>query len=684
VRPLLPALAIIALQLVFFRLPAGLFVQGLIVGGLTSLVALGMALTYRSNRILNFAHADMGTTPLVLSALLVAEWHWPWLVAVLVGCAAALVLGGIVEVAIIRRFASAPRLLLTVATIGLGQLLYSGGLILPRAFGRGPVDQLTLPAPFQFRMEIAGTIFRAYALLAFIVVPVATIALTYFLRRTHVGVAVRASADRSDRATSLGIPVKRLQTVVWAIAALLSFGAVFLRSGLPGSPGATAFSFAILLRAMAALLIGRMTQLTTIATTAIAFGVLEQGVGQNASPHRPPIDAVLAVVVIVALALQRRQLSRVAIDDSSSWRSSEDVRPVPKAIARVPMVKVIRWSGYAVLGAVALVLPHLLSIDRQFKAEALLVYALLCLSVVVLTGWSGQVSLGQIAFFALGAALGGKATTAWHLDLTLAMGLAAVAGGVAAVVIGLPAVRLRGFYLAVTTFAIALATTNYFLNRSYDIGKWVPRGRVARPVLFGKIDLDSQIAFYYVVLAILLVVLWGLRGVRNSRTGRAMLAVRDNERAAQAYSISVTRLRLTAFALSGAIASLAGCLLVHVSGGFDSQPYSAGENLTVFSMAVVGGVASPAGAVLGALYVQGTRWFLPVEWQLLSSGIGILLVLLILPGGLGGLALRLRDRLYERVARKEGIDAAGLAQQRLDLEPASVVDAADHMAEVEA
>jgi hypothetical protein len=80
---------------------------------------------------------------------------------------------------------------------------------------------------------------------------------------------------------------------------------------------------------------------------------------------------------------------------------------------------------------------------------------------------------------------------------------------------------------------------------------------------------------------------------------------------------------------------------------------------------VVGGVAAPAGAVLGALYIQGTRWFLPIEWQLLASGFGILLVLLIMPGGLGGLALRIRDLWLERVAAKHGVDAAGISMTRL-------------------
>ncbi len=673
---MLPALAIVAVQQLLFPLSAGLFVHGMLVGGLTSLVALGMALTYRSNRVLNFAHADLGTTPLVLAAMLSTVWGWPWLAATGIGLVGSLVLGAVVELAVIRRFAKAPRLLLTVATLGLSQLLLASAILLPRAFGRGAVEDVSLVAPFQFRFAIGGFVFRTYALLAVIVIPLAAIALGVLLRRTAVGVAVRAAADSSDRAGSLGVPVKRLQTVVWSLAALLSFIAVFLRAGLLPGTAAAGLSFAVLLRALAALLIGRMTELTTIATTAVALGVLEIGVGQNTeSPDL--IDPVLAVVIAVALVLRRRAARRVDIADASSWRASEDVRPLPAALARLPRVRAARIGGLLLLAGVAVVLPHLLSIDRVFKAETLLVYALLCLSVVVLTGWSGQVSLGQIAFFALGACLGGKATVDWGLDLTLALLLAAVAGAVAAVVVGLPALRLGGLYLAVTTFAFALATTSYLLNPRFSIAEWVPQGRIPRPPLLGRVDLDSQTRFYYVVLAVLVAVLLALRGIRSSRTGRAMLAVRDNERAAQAFSISATRVRLTAFALSGAIAAMAGCLLVHVSGGLDENPYHPAENLAVFSMAVVGGVATPAGAILGALYVQGTRWFLPVSWQLLSSGAGILLVLLIAPGGLGGLALRLRDRWVEAVAARAGLDAAGISVVRLGAEePAAGPDVA--------
>jgi branched-chain amino acid transport system permease protein len=139
---------------------------------------------------------------------------------------------------------------------------------------------------------------------------------------------------------------------------------------------------------------------------------------------------------------------------------------------------------------------------------------------------------------------------------------------------------------------------------------------------------------------------------------------------------------MTAFALSGGIAGLAGSLFVHHQQSFDTQPYQPGENLLVFTMVVLGGVATPLGAVLGAVWLMGTRWFLPSEWQLLASGAGVLLVLLILPGGFGGLVLQLRDRWLIQLARARGLDVAGFTPAHLDPGTEGHAEAAVHAAEV--
>lgn len=653
-----PVIAILALQLMFFPVPSGIWLNGAIVGGLTALIALGMALTWRSNGVVSFAQADLGMAPVMLVHLLIAAWGWSWGLAVATGLVASILLGGIVELAVIRRFRKAPRLLLTVATIGLAQVLGGIAIALPELFDE-TVLAPQLDPPFTVDFRFGGWTFGAPEVLALIAVPVVVVVLALLLQRSDVGLAARASADSADRASLLGIPVGRVQTAIWAFAALLAFVAVLLRASVLSLPLGSALSLGVLLRALTALLVGRLTDLPVIASTAVALGILELGVSFNASTPLV-LDPILAAVVVCAILLRGvtgRRGPRLAADEATSWRSADEVRPIPAAIARLTPVRLVRSGGIALLVAIGIALPYLLPVDRSLKSSALLIYALLGLSIVVLTGWAGQVSLGQVALFAVGAAVGAKATTDWGFDLTLGLLIASVAGGLAAVSMGAPALRLRGLELAVVTLAAAIAVTSWVLNpRFFD---WVPTARVDRPPLLGRFDITSATAIHHLSLALLLIGLLALRGIRQSRTGRALLALRDNERGAQAYGLSPLRLRLTAFAISGALAGLAGGMFAHHQQSFGTQPFQPFQNFAIFTMVVLGGVGSPMGAVLGALWLQGTRWFLPGEWQLLASGAGVLFILLIVPSGIGGLLLRLRDAWLGRLATERGIDAPG-------------------------
>lgn len=666
----LPPVAILAIQWTVYPLPLGVFARGVLVGAVTALIALGMALIYRSNRIVNFAQGDLGAAPAVLVFLLLAEWGWPYPLAVGAGALAAFCLGGLVELAVIRRFFRAPRLVLTVATIGLAQLLTGLAVFLPRWFGvDGSFIAPRIDDPFDARIQIGDTIFRANSLIALVVTPVVVLGLIVFLKSTSIGIAIRASADRADRAALLGVPVKRLQTLVWGVAALLAFTATFLRAGILGLPVGTVLSLGILLRSLTALLLGGLTRLPVIGATAVALGVLELGIDWHQGEtipglgaEFPPLDAILAVVILVALLLQRRGAGRTDLDDQSSWQAADEVRPIPFELARLPEIRAAKVGLLGLLAVVAVALPHFLAVDKSLKASAVMIYAILALSVVVLTGWAGQVSLGQVAFFAIGAATAGKLSSTWNIDLVLAVLAAGVIGAFAAVLVGLPALRFRGLYLAVTTFAFALATTAYLLDRGYF--SWVPAQRVERKPLLGRIDIASPTAIYYVMLISLVLVLFALQGVRHSRTGRVLIALRDNERGAQAYAIDVVRAKLSAFAMSGFLASAAGGLFVHHQQAFGVIPYQPAENLSIFTMAVVGGITSIPGALLGALYFQGSRWFLPLQWQFLASGFGVLLVLMILPGGLGGLMYSIRNQALRWVAGRRSIVVPSLLADR--------------------
>ena len=564
--PFVPAISIIVLQLIVFPMGIGPWVLGVVIGMLTALVALGLALIYRANRILNFAQADLGTVPTTLAVGLIAVSGVPYLVGLFLGLGAAVLLGVVVELAIIRRFFRAPRLLLTVATIGLSQLLIVCGLLLPRLWGVKIFTNQALPDPFTARVELGSVVFGGSELLAMAVAPLILVALALFLRGTDVGIAVRASADRTDRAALLGIPVRRLQTLIWGVAAALSFVGVFLQVSIFGYSGAGALSAGALVFALSALIIGRMEHLAAITASAIALRVLDQGVAAKYPSDVGRIYLVLAVVLLVVLALRRVSTRRQDVD-AAALNAADEVRPIPAELRRLPLVRWGRVLIPVVLVALAAALPLWLAPSQELKASTVAVYALITLSVVVLTGWAGQVSLGQMAFVAVGAAVGAVATVTWQVDIVVAILASGAAGALVAVIVGLPALRQPGLFLAVTTLTFSLACTNFLLNRKEQ--DWIPRGQVSARPLFRQFDLSSEAAMYEFVLAIVVLSFLAVAGIRRSRTGRALIAVRDNERGAASYSIPLVRVKLTGFALSGFLAAVAGCLLVHVNRGYD-------------------------------------------------------------------------------------------------------------------
>jgi branched-chain amino acid transport system permease protein len=678
-----PALAILLLQVVFFPLESqngssgalwGIYMLGIILGLLNALVAVGMALVYRSNRILNFAQGDLGTVPTILAVNLVVLSGIPYLLGLLTGVASAIVLGGLVEFLIIRRFFRASRLILTVATIGLSQLLAVCGLLIPNIWGKTPTS-LQIHAPFTVDFTLSPIIFHAESVLALIVAPLALVGVALFLRFTSVGMAVRASAERGDRASLLGIPVKGLQTLVWALAALLSFIGLFLRAGIVGLPVLNLLSFGALLFALAALMLGRLTNLPAIALSAVALGILEQAVVWN-NPRSPElVYPVVAGVVLVALFLRRKTSTRLDADGASTWQTADEVRSIPPELRHLPEVRAVVWGTGILITAFLVALPALPYFSTHQsdlrKAGVVAVFSIIVLSIVVLTGWAGQVSLGQMAFAAVGGAVGALAAVEWNLDLALALPLCGICGAVVAMIVGVPALRLRGLFLAVSTLAFALAVSYYLLNSKHF--SWIPRDRFARSDLFGVIKLENNDrAMYWVCVGALAITLLVLRGIRHSRTGRVLLAQRENERGALSFGISVTRAKLTAFAISGFFAAMAGCLLVQFQQQYTDALFSPAESFNVFTSAVVGGLGSMAGAVIGALYLWGGKWWLqnpsfPPLLYLLPSALGVLVVLLVLPGGLAGLVYRLRDRWLRWVAARHDLVVPSLiADVRVD------------------
>jgi ABC-type branched-subunit amino acid transport system ATPase component/ABC-type branched-subunit amino acid transport system permease subunit len=652
--------------------PAGVLVQGVIIGALTALVSFGIALIYRTNRVVNFAQADLGVVPAAVAIMLIlprtgrfgqqGEPRLSYWIAMPLAILMAVVLGAFVERVFIRRFSKAPRLILMVVTIGLSQILAGFGTAIPFLFGSVLPPQ-RYPSPFDFSFEIDPIVFHGNDLIAVIMTTVAIAGLFGFLRFTNVGIAIRASAESTDRASLLGINVGRTQNVAWIVATVLSTVAMLLRAGILGLPIGSAFGPSMLLRALAAAVIGRMESFGAMFVAACGLGIVETAIIWNEGKGTLVDPAIFVIVIAALLLLRRRKESRADDQAISSWQNVDQVRPVPRELRHLPEV---RWLGrglVALLGLVLLALPWVLNDGDTNLAAAVFIYAIIAVSLVMLTGWAGEISLGQVAFVAIGSAVAGGLNVHYGWDLTLTTLAAAVVGGAASIIIGLPALRIRGLFLAVSTMAFALATSSYLLNRDYF--GYLPDNlseRVERYPLLGRADITGETAFYFVCLGGLLMVLWSARGLQRSRVGRILIATRENERAAQAFGINLTRAKLLAFALSGFFASFAGGLFAVHQRAVGQDVFAPVESIRALTMVVVGGLGSVPGALLGAVFLKSTEWFntmVPQKFRFLftfaGSGIGLIGVLWFFPGGLGSLMYRARDAYLRFVAGRRRI-----------------------------
>jgi branched-chain amino acid transport system permease protein len=653
--------------------PPGVLLRGAVIGGLYALGAIGIVLVWRGTGIVNFAQAELGAVAAVLSIEFVVQWHLNYFLAVGLGLVIAAAMGWLIDLAIIRRFRNAPRLILTVATIGVAQVLAGLAILIPLVFSGIGAGRFS--TPFSFHFTVDPVAFDGNSVVVLVAVPLVLALLAWFLRGSDYGIAIRAAADNDDRANLLGIPTRRLSGLVWAMAAVLSALAVILRVPLFGFASFSNVSGAgnsLLLRLLAAAVIGRMEHLPRTVVAAIGIGVFEELASSELS-NTNVVDALLVGVILVALLVQRDAFRRSSETGISSWRAIREVRPVPGELAGLPEVRWGRAALQWVLVAVAVTVPIWARPSQEQALALLCVYGIVAISLLLLTGWAGQISLGQFALVGIGGSATGilYAEHGWDYFAALPVGIAVA--GLAAVVIGLPALRVRGPFLAVTTLAFAVTASTYLLS-SQHLGWFVPRV-VTPPVLWERIDLGEGWVQYEACLVALVLAILAARNLRHSRVGRALIAVRDNESAAATMTIAPTRTKLLAFALSGAFAGFAGSLYVVTQGGIFSDAFDPEVSVRLFSMVVIGGLSTIPGALLGAAYVRGAEFFLPAQWSLIASGAGILVLLLVLPEGLGGGLYRVRDGLLRRIAARRGLHVPSLLEDRRPADVASDEDA---------
>jgi branched-chain amino acid transport system permease protein len=679
------ALATVGFLVVFqaiFHLTIGNYINGLVLGALYGVLAVGIILIYRSFRIINFAAAAVGAVPAIVAFMLDVNGRANYLVALPVALIGGALMGLLAGTLMSYRFARGSRLIATVVTIGIAQSFAILAFYIPIWMGQSAATQSYIPTPWKsWRINDSrgAPVLTGDQLFALLSVLVAATAVWAFLRYSRIGIALRAASENADRAGLLGIPVRRVQTIAWGLAGALAALAIYGQGPLISVPRDATLGFATLLYGLAAAVVAGMEGIWTALAAGLAIGLVIFG-SVSTNGDSDVASALMLVLILGALLVRRGQLARAYSTGVATWREVKIFRRVPAKMASLPEVWGAKLGIGVLVAALALLLPLKMVGDENVPLLTLLpMYGIVAVSLVVLTGWAGQISLGQFGIVGMAAGVSGGLVANHGIDFFLALGIAIVVGALSAVVIGLPALRVQGLYLAVTTLAFGFVVPDFMLNSHYTVGAHImPNGyasTIKRPLLYGRFDLADNTIFYFVCLGLLVVAMCAAAAFRRYRSGRILLAARDNQRAAMAYGINVTRARLAAFAVSGAIAGMAGVLIPYAHHTVIPDDFAAQYGIVIFLAAVIGGLGSLPTAVAGTMLLEAAVIFGPQLFKLWGQTATVILPLLLTgpllvaqltfyPGGLAQQVYQARDAYLRWVAARRGLDVPSLTADR--------------------
>jgi branched-chain amino acid transport system permease protein len=519
-----------------------------------------------------------------------------------------------------------------------------------------PIDRFVLPAIVAFAAVVLWAAFR-------------------FLR---IGLAVRAASENELGAAFLGWSPNRLGIITWTVSSMLATAIGILIAPLTSLTPAT-FTL-LIVPALAAAVVGRFTSFFWILIAGLLIGVVESLVTPLQAGH--PLlasatglqDVIPLLIIVGALLIGGERLP---------GRGNLEVTRLPLA----PPPRRLLPTTAATAGVVVVLL-ILLSGGWRYSLVVTMVTALLCLSLVVATGYTGQIALAQLSIAGLTSFVLAIAVATWGLPFPLGPLAAIVIGSAIGVLFGLPALRFRGVNLAIATLALAFAANSVlFQNQAFAGG---PNGRIVKPpqlfgINFGISAGNGNFRLLYCISALVIVslVFIGVGNLRRSETGRRLLAVRGNERAAASLGINVATTKLTAFALSAAIAALAGVLTVYnqIGGRVSFDAFDALTSVSILAFAYLGGIGRLSGAVIGGTFGAGSFTFYALaQWWsgfnnygLVIGGAALIVTAVRNPEGIAGAhVLRLawparwrRSSLAPSAASDGAAAVAALAQVRL-------------------
>ena len=640
-------------------------------GGVFAALALALVITYRASGVVNFATGAVALyvaftyAGLRKGELLVIVpglpktvdlgqdlGFWP---AAAISLAFAALLGALLYLLVFRPLREAPPLARAVASLGV--LVVLQGVLAIRQ-GTNPVSVRPIfPAE---RWELGSIMIlsdRFY--LALTVVGLAVL-LTAAFRFTRFGLLTRATAESQTGAYVSGVSPDRVALVNWMISAVIAGIAGILIA--PVSPLTPVTYTLFVVPALAAAVVGRFQYLVPIVVAGIAIGMLQaEGLSLVANyswmPRSGSSELVPLIVIFVAL---------LVLGGGMPVRGGL----VRQRLGRAPRPRSLVLPAAVGTAAGALVL---LATAGTWRAAVIgtFISAIIGLSFVVVTGYAGQVSLAQLALAGTAAFTLSGLTEGWGVPFPLAPLLAALVATVIGVLVGLPALRLRGLTLGVVTLALAYAIEAVWFRNADFVSS--SGARVTPPSIFG-IELGigagrdfPRIEFGLLCLFTLAVVACGVALLRRSPLGSAMLAVRANERSAAAAGIDVVRVKVLSFAIASFIAGLGGSLLAYRRGVVSFDSFTAIGGLALLSTAYLAGVTSVSGGILagilsasGIAFIAMDRWVDLGQWFNVISGVLLVITLIAHPEGVASIGHDLADRLTRWRTRDRGTDAEAI------------------------
>jgi ABC-type branched-subunit amino acid transport system ATPase component/branched-subunit amino acid ABC-type transport system permease component len=652
------------------------FLLGLGNGGVYAALAVALVVTYRASGVLNFATGAQAlyaayTYSLLRNGLLLQPipglsptinigtslGFWPALLVTLVIQA---VMGALVYLLVFRPLRNHRPVAKAVASIGLMGLLTA---IVTYQVGTQVIQ--VNPIYPQNHLSFLGMDISVDRLLLAATIIGLGIVLTVIFRFTRFGLATRASAETEVGALVSGLSPDRIALVNWIISFMVcGLAGVLIAPLVPLVPGTYTL---FIVPALAAAVVGRFHSLGWAIAAGLGIGALESlAVYVNGVHPGFPAGAgevIPLVLVLVVLGVRGQTMpSRGSPLQATLGRA-------PRPHWRVPTAVVGTAVG---LGAI-----YFFTGNDRAALYVSMITAVISLSLVVVTGYTGQISLAQLTFAGVSAYILSTFATSWGIPFPIAPILAALVAGAAGVVIGIPALRVRGLMLGVVTLTFAAGVEAiWFNNNSIDGGSGGLT--IPTPRLFGM-DLGigagrdfPRPAFGILCLIVLVLVSLGVSWLRTSRLGLAMLAVRADERSAAAAGINVVRVKLIGFAIAAFIAGLGGSLLAYQLGNVTFQSFDAFLGLVAFSVVVVAGITSVSGGILAGVISSGGIFVALIaslvgnggvdNWYGVVAGIGVILTVIFNPDGIvGPTHVFLEQRRVRGVlARPDGMVAPAL------------------------